>query len=54
MCPFLQSTCIEAKCKFWVESGKEKECAILQTFYTLNLIKADYLSEIREQTRKIK
>jgi len=49
MCPFLHAECIEAKCKFWVESNKE--CAIMQTFYTINLIKEDYLSEIMQKLR---
>jgi hypothetical protein len=52
MCPFLQSACIEAKCKIWVES--DKECMIVQTFYTVNLMKEDYLSEIRQKVREIR
>ena len=52
MCPLLQSDCIRGKCKFWAET--DKECMIVRTFHTLNLIKEDYLSEIREKVREIK
>jgi hypothetical protein len=49
MCPFLNKSCLQSKCKLWIEA--ENDCAIPQIVYSLNLMKADYLSEIRQKSR---
>ena len=51
MCPFLQSDCIQTKCKFWAET--DKECMIVRIFNLIYLLKEDYLLEIRQKVNKL-
>jgi hypothetical protein len=43
-CPIVNSECIKESCMFW---GKhpDNECMIIKTYYTINLIKDDYLKK---------